>query len=325
MFRPSKFIVTSAKPNEVTGEAEVVGKWVGEEYVPTNLRAWVANQKRHTNDQNILEGRRLNVMQTCGYQGGRNRDYSGVLLRSLKHYDCGCQTCQKSPARILTDHITLYLDMFGHRHTPREFYRADFCMFSYNRPTEFIEKVKAAGEAAAVFRDRFNRDPRTVKTNQYLAARGVPMVVGDYGTSRPQTPRIRKTELTWSLAEGFVEEPFFRDIENPMSDAERKQRSREIERLEAEQKIDSDSRGAAGPGRYMLEADEGTGLPVTGGCGPIELAEIAAAHECTSEGSNQEVNGRTIPTTTPTIKSNVTPCFRPDAHNPCKYLGLAEK
>jgi hypothetical protein len=40
-FRPSKFIVTDAKPNEVTGESEAVGKWFEEEHVPKSLRVGV--------------------------------------------------------------------------------------------------------------------------------------------------------------------------------------------------------------------------------------------------------------------------------------------
>jgi hypothetical protein len=143
-----------------------------------------------------------------------------------------------------------------------------------------VERVEAACRTAEELRDRFNRDPRTVKINQFLAERGAPIAIASWNNSRSQKPRVRQTgDMTWFLAKGFVEnEPIFRNVEAPMNDAERKQRSRELAKLEAEQEVDNASGGAAGPGRYLEGADAGRGLLVTGGYGSTKLAELDAMH-----------------------------------------------
>jgi len=55
-------VQTLADPHVQTGEKEY------------KLRAWVASQERHTNDQNILEARKHRVVRTNGYTGSHNVD-----------------------------------------------------------------------------------------------------------------------------------------------------------------------------------------------------------------------------------------------------------
>jgi hypothetical protein len=91
-FRPSKFIITGAKPEEVAGESEAVGKWFEEEYVPKSLRVWAESQEHHTNDQNILEARRHRVIYTSGYTGSH-----GVDAPKSPRIECSCVNCRRLP------------------------------------------------------------------------------------------------------------------------------------------------------------------------------------------------------------------------------------
>jgi hypothetical protein len=187
--------------------------------------------------------------------------------------------CRRLPPRVYREAATLYLDSFGYPHLTSKLHRRDFCVIRYARLPEIVERVEAAGRASKELRDRFNRDPRTVKINQFLAEHGAPIAIGSWDNNRSQKPRVRQTgDMTWFLAKGFIEEPVFRNVETPMTDAERKQRSRKLAKLEADQEVDNASGGAAGPGRYMEGADAGRGLLVSGGYGSTHLAQVDAMH-----------------------------------------------
>jgi hypothetical protein len=269
--------VTDAKPNEVTGESEAVGKWFEEEHVPKSLRVWVESQEHHTNDQNILEARRHRVMRTSGYTGSHGVDHDIDFPKP--RIECNCVNCRRLPPRVYREAATLYLDSFGYPHLTSKPHRTDFCVIRYARLAEFVERVEAACRTAQELRDRFNQDPRTVKINQFLAEHGTPIAVGNCDNNRSQKPRVRQTgDLTWFLTKGFIEEPIFRNVESPMTDAERKQRSRELAELKVDQEVDNASGGAAGPGRYLEGANAGRGLLVTGGSGSTKLAELDAMH-----------------------------------------------
>jgi hypothetical protein len=222
------------------------------------------------------KARRHRVMPTSGYTGSRRVDSP----KSPRTTECNCVNCRRLPPRVYREAATLYLDSFGYLHPTSDHHRADFCVIRYARLAEFVERVEAACRAAEELRDRFNRDPRTMKINKFLAENGTPIAVGNWDNNRPQKPRARQTgDLTWFLAKGFIErEPIFRNVETPMTDADRKQRSRELAELKADQEVDNASGGAAGPGRYLEGADAGRGLLVSGGHGATQLVEIDAAH-----------------------------------------------
>jgi hypothetical protein len=272
-FRPSKFIVRGTETDETTGESEAVGKWF-EEDVPKSLRAWVESQEHHTNDQNVLEARRHRVMPASGYTGHRRVDFPKPLAQA----ECNCVNCRRLPPRVYREAATLYIDSFGYPQTSKHC-RADFCAIRYARLAEFVERVEAAGRASEERRDRFNRDPRTVKINQFIANHATPIAVGNWDNNRPQKPRARQTgDLTWFLAKGFIEEPIFRNVKTPMTATERMQRSRELAKLKADQEVDNASGGAAGPGRYLEGADAGKGLLVSGGYDQTRLAQVDSVH-----------------------------------------------
>jgi hypothetical protein len=148
------------------------------------------------------------------------------------------------------------------------------------RLPDVVDRVRSAADATTDRRNRFNRDPRTVKINRFLAEQARPIPVGTWDGRRPTKPRIRNTGgLLWFLADRFASEPFFRNLNTPMTEAERQQRSRALASLVAEQKADEASGGLLGPGRFMPEAPAKCGLPVSGGYDPTKLDLVFGAHE----------------------------------------------
>jgi hypothetical protein len=215
--------------------------------VPTSLRAWISSQKKNVHDPNLAEARKHRAVRTSGYAGHpRCRDFEAKLLSTLKRGGCICAICRQLPPRL----------------------------------PEIVERVQTAAAVAKDRRDRFNSDPQTIKINRFLAEQARPIAVGPYDGARPTKPRVQKTGcLLWLLADGFVAEPFFRNLGAPMTDVERQQRSRTLTSLIADQKADEASDGAVGPGRFMAEAPAKCGLPVTGGYNPKKLDLVFGAHE----------------------------------------------
>jgi hypothetical protein len=212
------------------------------------LRAWISSQKKNANDPNLAEARQHRAIRTNGYAGHHAcQDFEVKLLATLKRgRECRCAKCRQLPQRL----------------------------------PEIVERVQSAAIVAEDRRDRFNSDPRTVKINRFLAEQARPIPVGTWDGRRPTKPRIRNTGTSlWFLADRFGSEPFFRNLDTPMTEAERQQRSRALASLVAEQKADEASGGLLGPGRFMPEAPAECGLPASGGYDPTKLDLVFGAHE----------------------------------------------
>jgi hypothetical protein len=228
--------------------SETTGDWIEVKHVPAALRAWISSQKKNVHDPNAAEARKLSTIRTNRYAGYHAcQDFEANLLATMKRgREYRCANCRQIPARL----------------------------------PEVVERVQASAAVAEDLRDRFNRDPRTLKINRFLAEQARPMPVGTSDGGRPTKPRIRETGgLLWFLADRFASEPFFRNLETPMTETERKQRSRTLASLITEQEADEASGGLLGPGRFMPEAPSKCGLPVSGGYDPTKLDLVFGAHE----------------------------------------------